>query len=206
MLNIDYGEMPRIWSEFAQETGGTYEPGDSGAITYQFKHWKIKLDTHVPPPTGNQVPRPATRMRTVFINRSGFNFKIYREIDNLFSSTLKFLRLLKDVELGDPEFDSMFIMRGTDEQEIKRLFLDKNMQSLMKAAPANGVLQIMDDDPNIFKRKLPGGVDILSWWTRGLVVEKSELKALLDLFLYTLTRLIELGVVEENSADAVLPD
>lgn len=206
MLNIDYRNAAAIWPEFAKETDGVYQPGEPGAIVYHFKYWKVKLDTHVPPPTNNQVPRPVTRMRALFISKDDFNFKIYREIENLFSSTLKFFRLLKDVEIGDPEFDNLFIMRGTDEQKISRLFSDKNMQALMMAAPENGILQIIDDDPNIFKRKLPEGVDILSWWQRGLVEDKAELKSILDLFLYVLTQLVTLDVAEERSSDAKLPD
>ncbi len=121
-------------------------------------------------------------------------------------SALKFLHLIKDIEIGDPDFDAQFIIRGSDEYKIGRLFSDKHMQTMLNPMPENSVFQILDQDPNIFKRNLPHGVDILQWSYRGVCDDPQLLRAMCELFHYTLSQLVVLDSASSMGPKETLKD
>ena len=186
------------WTQFAEHVGGTFTEGPHstpsinhvavpGTVHYRFQEWEVVLDTLTVIGPNNLGPYTATRLRTPFKNKDGFRFKVYREIDSLFMASLKFLRLMKDVEIGDPDFDAQFILRGNNDEKIRRLFSNATLQQHLEALPADCVLEIADDDPNIFKQQLPRGVDYLSWRARGVITDLSVLRSMSALFHQTLT-------------------
>ena len=205
-----------IWSQFADDVGGAFEESPHstpsmmhiavpGTVQYAHQGWNIMLDTFAMPAQENKTPQTMTRLRTLITSTDDFRFKIYREIDSMFMSTLKFLKLMKDVEIGDPAFDAQFIMRGTDDDKIRQFFSDAAFKEQFAAMPANAVLEIRDNDPNFFKKKLPRGVDILQWSSRSIVNDGEVLRTMASLFHRTLARLVDLGSAEAGSPDVPLP-
>ena len=55
-------------------------------------------------------------MRAPYVNPEGFRFTIYRK--GLFSDLGKLLGM-QDIEVGDPEFDEAFIIKGNDESKVR---------------------------------------------------------------------------------------
>ncbi len=205
------------WAAFAEEVGGVFTEGPHsrpsimqiaapGTVQYTYKGFQVLLDTIVSQGAQNQPVRLTTRLRTLISNPGGFRFKIYRELDSLFATALKFVKLLKDVEIGDPEFDAQFIMRGTDEELVKRFFSDKTMQAHLASMPQNALLEIRDKDANIFKKKLPGDVDILVWSSRPLLEDLDALRSTRELFNYVLQQLIAMDAVQELPPDVFIAD
>ena len=71
-------------------------------------------------------------MRAPYVNPEGFRFTIYRkgilsELGKLFG--------MQDIEIGDPEFDEAFIIKGTDEARVQNLFADAKLRELIRAQP-----------------------------------------------------------------------
>ena len=63
-----------------------------------------------------------TRMRAPYVNPEGFRFTIYRK--GVFSDLGKLLGM-QDIEVGDPDFDEAFIIKGNDESKVRDLFADR---------------------------------------------------------------------------------
>ena len=55
-------------------------------------------------------------MRAPYVNPEGFRFTIYRK--GIFSELGKLLGM-QDIEVGDPEFDEAFIIKGNDEFKVR---------------------------------------------------------------------------------------
>ena len=206
-----------VWAAFAEEIGGVFSEGPHskpsimhiaapGTVHYEFKGHEVLVDTLVSPGNNNQTPQLTTRFRTLINNEDGFRFKVYREIDSLFASTLKFLRLLKDVEIGDPAFDAQFIMRGNDDEKVKHFFSNPTMQEKLGGMEDDCWLEIRDKDSNLFKRSPPKGVDILTWVKRGLVSEVDGLRSTSELFHFTIELLIEMDIVSSHVPEARITD
>ena len=177
-----------------------------GVVRYAYEGHEVVLDTIAAPGSKNQTPRPLTRFRTLFESKEGFRFKIYPENGDVFEKGLKFFGLMKDVEIGQPEFDAQFIMRGTDDQRIKQFFSDPTLQQLLEPMPPFSVLQVLDNDPNFFKKRLPKGVDILTWSFRGVADNLEMLRSMRALFHYTLARMIELDIAAATPPDVEITD
>ena len=59
-------------------------------------------------------------MRAPYVNPEGFRFTIYRK--GFFSDLGKLLGM-QDIEVGDPEFDEAFIIKGNDEDRVRDALL-----------------------------------------------------------------------------------
>ena len=99
-----------------REIGLSSSRAGSGRATRSRLHvgpWTITLDTYTES-TRRQSHVTYTRMRAPYVNPEGFRFTIYRK--GFFSDLGKLLGM-QDIEVGDPEFDEAFIIKGNDEFE-----------------------------------------------------------------------------------------
>ena len=71
-------------------------------------------------------------MRAPYINPEGFRFTIYRK--SLFSNLGKLLGM-QNIEVGDPEFDEAFIIKGNDESKVRDLFANPKIRQMIQAQP-----------------------------------------------------------------------
>ena len=117
-----------------------------------------------------------TRIRAPYINPENFRFTIYRK--GIFSELGKLLGM-QDIEVGDPEFDESFIIKGNDETTVVRLFANSKIREMIHAQPKIR-LEVKDND-GWFGSKFPADVDELHFRVVGVIKDVERLKALFDL-------------------------
>ncbi len=178
-----------IWQKLCAEIGGDFIKGGfwrGDKVVARAKDWTITLDTYTVHTQHSHVTY--TRMRAPYVNPDGFRFKIYRK--GIFSELGKMLGM-RDIEVGYPEFDEAFIIKGRDELQLRSLFASDRLRALLEIQPAI-MLQVKDDE-RIFGRQFPDGVDELYFQVAGVIKDVKRLKDLYELFAVTLNRLCEIG-------------
>ena len=98
---------------------------------------------------------------------------------------------MQDVEVGFPEFDRDFIIKGTDEGRLRILFANNRIRDLIQAQPR--VRFEVIDDEGWFGAQFPDGVDELKFMVPGVLKDIDRLKLLFDLFAQTLKELCAMG-------------
>jgi len=188
-----------IWAQLCDEMGfqfvdgGTWKPD---AVVVKFKNWTIILDTFSVSTKNSRTY--FTRIRAPFVNK-GLKFKIYRK--GFFSSIGKLLGM-QDLEIGIPEFDEAFIIKGNDPQKITELITDPKMLELIEMQREIS-LEVRNDE-GWFGAKFPEGVDELYFQTVGIIKDKEVLKSLLDLFAQTLNQMCVIGTATEGDPNVNL--
>lgn len=168
--------------------GGTWK-GD--LVRAQVGEWTVTLDTFTTMVMAGEVLMPVsyTRLRAPYVNPDGFRFKIYRA--SFFSGFGKMLGM-QDIETGQPVFDQEFVIQGTDEKQVRRLFSNPEIVALVAGQPEFGTLEVKDDE-GWFGAKFPEGVDELNFMARGVIADGGQLRQLFDLFAAILNRLCAIG-------------
>ena len=178
-----------VWRQLSQEIGAEFVKGGSwkgNKVQVHAKPWTITLDTYTVSTDKSHVTY--TRMRAPFVNPEGFPFTIYRK--GFFSELGKLLGM-QDIEVGDPEFDEEFIIKGNDEGRVQTLFADARLRELVRVQPTIH-LQVKDSE-GWFGPKFPENVDELHFQVVGVIKDVDRLKALFDLFASVLEQLCRIG-------------
>src|SRR5262249_12014908 len=148
--------------------------------------WTVTLDTHTD--SSGESSTTYTRMRAPYVNPEGFRFTIYRK---RFFSDLGKLLGMQDIEVGDPDFDEAFIIKGNDEERVCELFANAKIRQMIQDQ-----LQIrleVKDSEGWFGPKFPEDVDELHFQVVGVIKEVERLRALFDLFAAVLDQLCRIG-------------
>jgi hypothetical protein len=98
---------------------------------------------------------------------------------------------MQDINVGHPDFDRDFIIKGNDESKLKLLFDDEKLRDLLEAQPKVlfSIKPYEDYDPN----HLSGELDELCFILSGIVKDVERLKSLFDLLSETLDQLCRIG-------------
>ena len=185
-----------VWRQLSEETGVEFVEGGfckGSKVQAHVGPWTLTLDIY------DDGESQATRMRAPYVNPEGFRFTIYRK--GLFSDLGKLLGM-QDIEVGDPEFDEAFIVKGTDEFKVRELFADPEVRSLLLAQPE--VRLEVKDSEGWFGPSFPVDVDELHFQVHGVIKEMDRLKALFDLFAAVLDRLCRIGSAAEREPGVAL--
>lgn len=118
----------------------------------------------------------------------GFRFTIHRK--GFFSDLGKLLGM-QDIEVGDPEFDEAFIIRGNDEERVRALFANLKFRQMIQDQPQ--IRLEVKDSEGWFGLKFPEDVDELHFQVMGVIKDVERLKALFDLFAAVLDQLCKIG-------------
>src|SRR4051794_7167734 len=105
-----------VWRQLSQEIGAEFIEGGfwkRSKVQAQVGPWTVTLDTSTSDEDGKT---PVTRLRAPYVNPDGFRFTIYRK--GSFSNLGKLLGM-QDIEVGDPDFDEAFIIKGNDEDRVR---------------------------------------------------------------------------------------
>jgi outer membrane protein assembly factor BamB len=140
-----------------------------------------------------------TRIRAPFINKDGFRFTVYRK--SIFSGLGKMLGM-QDVEVGYPEFDEAFIIKGNDETKLRALFANERIRQLIEMQPH--IYLTVKDDEGWFRSQFPEGVDELYFRASGVIKDLDRLKSLYYLFAETLNHLCHIGSAYEDDPNLSL--
>lgn len=189
-----------IWQQLSAETGAHYIEGGfwkGGKVVARHGQWTITLDTFTE--SSGETSSTYTRMRAPYVNKDGFRFTIYRT--GFFSDLGKLLGM-QDVDVGYPDFDEAFIIKGDDEAKLRALFANPKIRALLHAQPT--VFLTVKDDEGWFGAAFPEGVDELYFRVGGVIKDVERLKALYDLFAETLHQLCHIGSAYENDPNIVL--
>lgn len=184
-----------IWRQLCEQVGGDFFSGSlwkSSQVQVHHKHWTLTVDTYEQP-RGKHGGTTYTRMRAPYVNKDGFRFTIYRRG---FFSDLGKLFGMQDVEVGDPEFDEAFIIKGDDEEKLRKLFANPRIRQLLGQQPR--IHLSVRDDEGWFKARFPEGVDELYFREIGIIKDIDRLKTLYDLFAEVLDHLCQIGSAYED--------
>jgi hypothetical protein len=176
-----------IWRQFCEQTGSHYvEDGLNGKVEATHDEWTVTLDPHVV--SNGKTTSTYTRMRAPYVNPDGFRFTVYRK--GFFTDIGKWFGM-QDVTAGYEEFDRDFVVKGTDEQKLQRLFSNQKIRELIAAQPA--IYFSVKDDDGAWRKKFPDGVDELYFQVAGAIKNIERLKLLYELFAATLDELCRMG-------------
>ncbi|HEV3166336.1 MAG TPA: DUF3137 domain-containing protein [Isosphaeraceae bacterium] len=178
-----------VWQQLCQEIGADFVAGGfwgGGKVQAHVGPWTITLDTFTV--SDGHTSHTLTRMRAPYVNPDGFRFTIYRK--GVFSELGKLLGM-QDIEVGDPDFDEAFIIKGSDEYKVRDLFSPPQIRALLQTQPA--IRLEVKDDEGWFQTRFPDGVDELHFQTHGVIRDVERLKKLYDLFAEILDRLCRIG-------------
>jgi hypothetical protein len=189
-----------IWRQLCDEIGAKFVEGgfwQGNKVQAHVKEWTVTLDTYTVSTGKSSVTY--TRMRAPYVNQDGFRFAIYRQ--GLFSNLGKLLGM-QDIEVGDPEFDRDFVIKGSDEYKVLALFANPKIRQLIQAQPSIH-LQVKDAE-GWFGASFPEGVDELYFEVVGVIKDVERLKSLYELFAETLNHLCHIGSAYENDPNLAL--
>jgi len=185
-----------IWRQFCAQTGSTYVPGGfakTDKIEATHGPWTVTLDTFVVSSGKSAVI--FTRMRAPYVNPDGFRFTVYRK--GIFTEIGKWLGM-QDVTVGHDEFDRDFVIKGNDEQKLRRLFSSQKIRDLISAQP-DIHFSVEDDEGKLWGKNFPEGVDELYFQVLGVIKDIERLKLLYELFAETLDELCRMGSAYEQA-------
>jgi hypothetical protein len=196
LRNLFGPSRDEIWQQFAAAVGGNFAEGGflSGSkVEASHGQWIVTLDTYTVS-TGKSAVI-FTRMRAPYVNPDGFRFNIYRR--GIFSELGKRLGM-QDVTVGYPQFDDDFIIKGSGESGLRRLFANAKIRELIAAQPDIN-FSVQDDAQRFWGgRNFPPGVDELYFQVVGVIKDVDRLKLLYDLFSETLDELCRMGSAYEK--------
>ena len=180
-----------IWQRLSTEIGAEFTAGGfwkGSKVQAHVQHWTVTLDTCT------EGEDTYTRLRAPYVNKDGFRFTIYRKV--MLVSGLAKLLGMQDVEVGYPDFDRDFIIKGNDEAKVRALFADHGIRTLIQAQPS--IHFGVRDDEGWFQASFPEGVDELYFAIMGTIKDLDRLKSLFDLFAAVLNRLCHIGSAYED--------
>jgi hypothetical protein len=178
-----------IWQQLSEKVGGRYVEGGflkGDKVEAAHKDWIVTIDVYVVP--AGKAYIPMTRIRAPYVNPTGFRFTVYRK--SLFSGIAKALGM-QDIEIGDPPFDDDFIVKGTDESQVKSLLSNPRLRELI--AQQKDIHFAVKDDEGWFSTRFPEGVDELHFEVAGVITDLERLAQLYHLFAETLDQLTRIG-------------
>jgi hypothetical protein len=184
-----------IWAKLAAQVGGRFDEGGffsgTNKVEVNVGEWVLTLDTFTR--HHGKSHTTYTRLRAPYVNADGFRFTIYDA--GLFTPLGKALGM-QDIEIGDGAFDARFVLKGYDEQKVRQFFADDALKALFFTL--TDIHMEVQDDEGWFGTKFPGDVDELYFERSGVMTDLIELRALFDLFSYSLHRLCHMGSAYEN--------
>jgi hypothetical protein len=183
-----------VWRQLAEQLKADFVAGKGfreSKVQVHVDEWTVTLDTYTV--TTGSVHITYTRMRAPFVNRDGFRFRIYQK--NIFSS-VGVLFGMQDIEVGYPDIDREFVLKGNDETKLCMLFTDQRFRELLMELK-EFTLEVKDDE-GWFGTKFPEGVDELYLQVSGEVKDIERLKRFYELFAVTLHQLCHIGAAYES--------
>jgi hypothetical protein len=210
-------QVHEVWRQVADEIGGTYLPTSMtkvknsaithspyGALSHRVRGWAITLDASY----NRKINTFTVFMKAPIVNREGLRFSIYPK--TLFGSIGRLLGM-QDIEVGDAEFDSKYLIKGSDEERVNALLASERIRQLMRSS--NEVNLSIREGKAESGSLLTGVMDHLYWELieKGSVTEGGfptqqihhdsiarnprQLKSLFELFEETLGRLHSMGCI-----------
>jgi hypothetical protein len=194
-----------IWEQLAAQVGGSFQAGGffgRARVETRVGEWTLTLDTYTSESSnanGTSSSYTYTRLRAPYVNADGFRFTVYQAG---FFTGLGKLFGMQDLEIGDPAFDEAYVLKGNDEEKVRRFFLDDTLKRMIYGQ--SKIHMSVKDDEGWFRKTFPDNVDELYFERAGVMKDLAELSGLFDLFSYSLCRLCQMGSAYEKDPGIVL--
>ncbi len=187
----------KAWEEFSREINAKYIDrgfwrGDR--IEFNFKNWLFVLDTYAVSTGKSSVTY--TRIRSPFVKRENFYFRIYRK--GIFSSISKFFGA-QDIKIDDYELDEQFMIKGNQENKIRELLSHVNIKKYILEQPSIDLC--IKNDEGFFGSQFPYNINELYFQTPSVIKDVNRLKSLFYLFCEVLTALCEMDIISSEKAE-----
>jgi hypothetical protein len=189
-----------VWRNLCDQTGASLIEGGfwkGEKVMAAHGNWTIILDTYAI--STGKVTVVFTRLRAPYINPDGFRFNVCRH--GFFSDIAKWFGMT-DVEVGHPDFDRDFIIKGTDAGKLRLLFDSSRIRELISAQ--REISFEVKDNHGGFGAGYPPEVDELCFHVGGVIKDVERLKLLFDLFAETLDQLCRIGSTYEHAPNVKL--
>jgi len=188
-----------IWSALRSQIGAEIVPGGflrGDRLQAHAGEWTVTLEEYTTMFMSGKVPIIVhhTRMRAPFSNPGGFRFSIHRA--SMFSYVGTLLGM-QDIQVGHPEFDAEFVIKGNNEKLVQSLCSSERLRALVTVQP-KFQLSIHDDE-GWFGKKYPPEVDVLVFDVAEHIRDVERLKGLYDVFAETLHQLSKLGIAGQEN-------
>lgn len=184
-----------IWEALSNEIRGRYDAGSfwvGDHVEAVHGNWTLYLDTYTVSAGNTHVTY--TRMRAPFVNPSGVRFKIYRK--GFFSEMGKALGG-QDLETGYEEFDEAFIIKGNQEETVRRIFSDQEVRRLLMDMKT--VQLEVKPDEGAFGPRYGDEEDVLTFMVPGILKEIETLRGFFDLFAAVLDAMTAVGAASPEA-------
>ena len=182
-------DQVQIWTQFAHQFGGRLndELPRKPRVSISAAGWKLTLDVE-------QIGEYSfTRMRAAYVNPQRFRFMLWRE--GFFSKIGKLLGM-EDIQIGHDDFDSEFVVRSNQPEQVRRLLSNAALRQLLHLQPP---FEMMVKDGQCYAANdYARPIDELQYRTRGVARDLVTLHNLHDLFTTTLGLLREMGAADET--------
>lgn len=196
-----HDSRPEIWRQLSEKLGGEYARGTTwkGGERLEVRHgeWVMTLDVFVVPV--GKVFIPMSRMRAPFVNPGGLRVRLTRES---FLSPLGRLLGMQDIQIGVPEFDTGFVIKGNDEKRVREFLANDKLRALLLAE--KGVQLSVEDDEGWFGKKFPADTDELRLVWGGHEKDPARIERLFELFAEALDQMCRIGSAYERRPDVKL--
>jgi hypothetical protein len=189
-----------VWQHLCNEIGADFVAGGfwkGNRVQAHVRAWTITLDTYTV--SDGHTHQVFTRMRAPYVNPDGFRFTIYRK--GLLSNLGKLLGM-QDIEVGEPEFDEAFVIKGNDDYKVQKLCSNKKVRELIEVQPQ--IRLEVKDSEGWFGPRFPDDVDELYFQVHGVIKDVERLKSLYELFAAVLDQLCRMGSAYEQEPGVTL--
>jgi hypothetical protein len=189
---------PAAWMQLANDTGGQYiDVGGYGSVTLKVPGGTIALEAiqiNNGELNDSDDDLYKTRLSATYAHRDDFLFSVR---SNTFLQKLATLVGMQDLEVGDKEFDSAFVVRANDAQKTRELFADATLRQLMLGTHLEWRFTIeaqdfVDDNPHKLMTVV-GRRRVIVWERAGLESNGQLLAEMFEIFKHLLRRLCEIG-------------
>jgi hypothetical protein len=200
-----FSDMKSIWEQYARETGAVYEAGGllkSPKLIKKYKNWSMEMSARIENtnngPDDNMPSRTIleTLIHVPFVSTSDFTFEIAPE-----NVAIKILKKLgrKDIQIGVPEFDQKFNIRGDNPDQVIAFLQD---QALRDTILRTGTPSLhIDENKKLFGRGHGKETQILEYFGYGLADSIGRIQALFELMEKTMDQLQQIGKAADEPVE-----
>ncbi|MEX1028131.1 MAG: hypothetical protein WD049_09030 [Candidatus Paceibacterota bacterium] len=202
---VESHKKSRILEQFCAEMDRASVRGGKAEVPH--RSWSITVSMEAEPDPhhfdGDGVSLPTnttreyTKVTASYLPTDDFQFRIYPKRH---FSRLGGIFGMRDVNLGDPSFDSLFVVQGSDEAKLHELLGNPAIRELMRREPKVSVTRKADN--RWFFRMLPDEMDELYLEVDERIEDVDRLKSLATLASEFLDELVSIGSASEGGSSS----
>lgn len=174
--------------EFADEQQGSYDDGQKAfvmRVPITGKPWNITFHMHQKGQGGAVTDSSSAYL--AFKSKSPFSFDLHNR--SLIADASKVFGA-QDIVVGEDEFDREYIIKGSDENLVKRIFSNEKIQELIKLQPH--VKLFIQDEPKELAEHgtVPPGIHVLAFKDKAAINSYERLTLVRELMITLLDELL----------------